>query len=169
MAHPLTIRAIWLGLISRFHVPSNPAFKHYGGRGIQVSRRWLSFTNFAKDIGPRPSPQHSIERNDVDKGYAPDNCRWATSTEQNRNTRRTHWITYQGKRQSLPAWAEELGLSASTLSTRFQRGWTVEQAFTSPTTKDGFGKRVRQRRTDDLCKAAGISRGAFYYRLSWLV
>lgn len=63
------------------------SFEHYGGRGIQVCDRWSSFENFLVDMGPKPSPRHSIDRINPDRGYEPGNCRWATAREQRQNRR----------------------------------------------------------------------------------
>jgi hypothetical protein len=62
-------------------------FAYYGGRGITVDPAWMTFSNFLADMGPKPTPKHSIERLDNAKGYGPGNCVWATHTDQMRNRR----------------------------------------------------------------------------------
>lgn len=80
--------AIWNGIINRCTNPANGNFADYGGRGITVCDRWRQdFANFYADMGSRPSRKHSVDRIDNDKGYSPDNCRWATPVEQARNKR----------------------------------------------------------------------------------
>lgn len=68
--------------------PNNANFALYGGRGITVCGRWQVYENFLADMGRKPSPQHSIDRIDNDGNYEPDNCRWATPSEQSANQRR---------------------------------------------------------------------------------
>lgn len=81
--------AIWSAMKQRCSNPNNRDYRLYGGRGISVCDRWLeSFDNFMADMGNRPSPAHSIDRIDNDGNYEPSNCRWATKSVQNRNTRR---------------------------------------------------------------------------------
>lgn len=91
--------------------------------------RWNRFENFYADMGERPSPKHSIDRIDGTKGYSKENCRWATSKEQIRNRRVTRWVTYQGRTQCLKDWADEVGLSSTTLRGRLNSGWPIENAF----------------------------------------
>jgi len=79
---------IWSGIIQRCTNPNNNRYSDYGGRGITVCDRWLKFENFYADMGDRPDGM-SIDREDNDGNYEPDNCRWATDEEQRYNKRNT--------------------------------------------------------------------------------
>jgi len=78
---------IWAGMKQRCLNINNPGYKNYGGRGISVCERWLTFSNFIDDMGERPSKTHSIDRVNNNGNYEPTNCRWATPLEQSNNTR----------------------------------------------------------------------------------
>jgi hypothetical protein len=85
---------IWMGMKNRCLCPTNIAWELYGGRGIKVCDRWIGkvkgegFTNFLADLGPRPSPEHSLDRIDPYGNYEPSNCRWGTRLMQCMNQRR---------------------------------------------------------------------------------
>lgn len=78
----------WQAMIGRCTRPNHVSYRNYGGRGITVCERWLTFEEFLSDMGYRPSSLHSLDRIDVDGDYEPANCRWATRKVQRANQRR---------------------------------------------------------------------------------
>lgn len=77
--------------------PNSADYKNYGGRGIKISNDWLTgFNNFLKDMDRRPTPTSTIERVDVNGDYCKENCIWLEKKLQNKNTRRSHYISYNG-------------------------------------------------------------------------
>lgn len=121
----------WMNMMQRCANPNNPAYDRYGGAGIGVCERWMSFENFLADMGKRPDGM-SIDRIDNDKGYLPDNCRWANDMTQARNRKIVVELEFDGRKQGVSEWADELGIKASVIHTRLWRGWSVEKALTTP-------------------------------------
>lgn len=102
-------------MIQRCSVPHDSQFKNYGGRGIRVCDEWRANPRaFVEYMGPRPTPQHSIDRIDNDGNYEPGNCRWATRTEQSRNSRVNRHITFDGETRTFCEWAVIRGMPKST-------------------------------------------------------
>lgn len=121
---------IWCRMKRRCDNPNDQDWSRYGGRGIRVCARWIaSFVAFRDDMGPRPSPSHSVDRIDVNGNYEPGNCRWATSKEQGRNTRRNRIVSYRGRQMTLVEAVEISGLNYGTVKWRLQNGRTDEEAF----------------------------------------
>jgi hypothetical protein len=112
---------VWCAMRERCASPKHIEFVRYGGRGIRVCARWDDFSAFLADMGPRPSPEHSIERDDTDGHYEPANCRWATRSEQQRNKSTSIFLTLNGQTMHVLEWAQSLGLSINTIRKRLQR------------------------------------------------
>lgn len=125
---------IWRTMISRCNNPNAVGYKKYGAVGISVCDRWAkSFEDFLSDMGPRPSPKHSLDRYPNQGGnYEPGNVRWATSSEQARNSKNAKILVYQGETRCLLEWCEKLQLPYETVKRRLQMGWSVADAFTKP-------------------------------------
>jgi len=122
----------WAGMCARCRNKNNIMYQRYGARGITVCSRWLSFENFLADMGEKPAGT-SLDRKDNDGNYCPENCRWATRNQQNRNRRSNRLLTYDGVTKCLVEWAETIGISKRTLANRVNRGgWSVEKALTTP-------------------------------------
>lgn len=120
--YPKYLYDIWRKMNCRCHDQKDAGYPAYGARGIYVCERWRhSFEAFAIDMGERPTQAHSIDRIDNKSGYGPQNCRWATPSEQNENRSNTRLLTYLGKTQSLGRWAKEIGVSVSALHYRIVR------------------------------------------------
>ena len=111
--------------------PNRKDFCNYGARGITVCARWLQFTNFLSDMGERPAGM-TLERSDGAKGYSPENCTWATPTQQARNKRTNVLVTHGGHTATVAEWAERTGLERKTLEYRIRAGWPAERALTTP-------------------------------------
>lgn len=131
---------IWSGMKDRCSNPRNQNFRRYGGRGIAVCEEWLDFAVFhdwARENGYRSGL--TLDRIDNDGPYSPGNCRWVTRKAQAYNTSRNRYLKFNGKRQTVREWAEELDMRPNTLTMRLRIGWSVEKALTTPV-QPPFGK-----------------------------
>lgn len=168
--------------IHRCHNEDHIAYYNYGARGIRVCDEWRTkngFFDFLAHIGKRPGPEYSLDRIDNDRNYEPGNVRWADRKTQQQNRRRKPdrvtkdygWglahaksnpsgiggslspiIEYQGRRQTLADWCDDLGIKRATVRQRLDRGLTVEQAF------DKARRKKQPKNRDDLYLADGATK-----------
>jgi hypothetical protein len=122
----------WHNMKSRCNNPKASGYNNYGAKGIQVCDRWAVFENFLIDMGERPGAEYSIERLDGTKNYCPENCKWATRLEKNRNRSMCIYITIEGKKQTVKEWALELNLNRQTIDRRLKLGWSHYDAVMQP-------------------------------------
>jgi hypothetical protein len=107
-------------------------FARYGGRGIKVCDRWLSFDPFYADNIDRWRDGLSLDRIDNDGDYTLANTHWVERAEQATNKRNTHRLTLGDETLPLTVWARRLGLSPNVLHTRRRAGWSDERVLTTP-------------------------------------
>ena len=126
------IYTIWESMMARCYRPSHNRFYRYGARGITVCPRWRSFAAFYADMGETYRDGLTIERVDTNGPYSPENCRWATQTEQQRN--RTNNVLVRGPwgMTTLPELAERTGISYEALRARHRRGWPDQKLTLRP-------------------------------------
>lgn len=124
---------IWQAMKNRCNNPNVPNYRIYGAEGKTVCDEWLhnfqAFYDWSMSHGYRDDL--TIDRIDGTKGYSPDNCRWATRKEQANNIRINRFIEYNGKKQTMSQWAEELNINYRTLRSRIlSLGWDIQKSLT---------------------------------------
>lgn len=122
----------WHNLKDRCNNPNYHQYARYGGRGITYDPKWETFEGFWEDMQDGYSDELSLDRIDNDGNYCKENCKWSTRKEQMNNKTDNHYITYDGRTQTMTQWARELGMKDHTLSNRLCKGWGIERAFTQP-------------------------------------
>ena len=121
---------VWCSMRQRCRDPKVRNWADYGGRGIVVCERWrASFEAFYEDMGPRPTPRHSLDRLNNDGNYEPSNCRWRLVEDQNRNKRSNIYVVVDGRRLILSDAAREAGVKFTTALARYRKGWDVDRVL----------------------------------------
>ncbi len=115
--------AVWMAMHDRCRNPNNQSYRRYGARGIRVCDRWKEFSLFLEDMGERPDGM-TIERNDNDGDYCPENCRWANRKEQANNTRRNRFIETSIGRLTLKEACKIAGITQEAMYQRRKSGRT---------------------------------------------
>ena len=115
-------------MMTRCYNQNRHEWNRYGGRGIEVCKRWHSFENFYADMGNRPKGM-SIDRIDNNGNYEHGNCKWSTPEEQAHNTSRNVNITLGGKTLCISEWARETGISKELIRSRFNKGLSPDKCL----------------------------------------
>lgn len=124
---------IWTNMKARCYNKNHHRYNLYGARGIKICPEWKNSYNAFREWSINNGYQDNltIDRINNDGNYEPSNCRWTTQKEQCNNQRKNHYLTYNGKTQSMTKWAEETGINYNTLRARInQHGYDVEKALT---------------------------------------
>lgn len=142
------LRGIFNGMHTRCENPKRKDYNNYGGRGVSVCEEWSGkggFANFYEwSVKNGYADGLTIDRIDGAFGYSPQNCRWATPSEQCRNRCTNHLLFYNGELKTIKEWSELMGIRKDTLRRRVvDRGWTIEAAMTTPVRKRNGVKRNR--------------------------
>jgi len=127
----------WEGMLARCRKKNNIGYKSYGGRGITVCDKWLTFEGFYEDMGDRPKDM-TLDRIDNNGNYCKENCRWADRITQQNNKNNNHILSCHGKTQTLTQWSREVGLSKRVIGGRIRElHWPTEKALFTPLKGNG--------------------------------
>lgn len=124
--HGTKVYRCWDAMVRRIVSPACDAYPSYGGRGLTMHDEWRDFRNFYRDVGDPPSPAHSLDRINNDKGYFPGNVRWATRKEQCQNRRTNRFVKVGDRILCLSDAASELGVHRATVRKWVNAGKIVE-------------------------------------------
>jgi hypothetical protein len=121
---------VWAGIKTRCYNKNDPLFKYYGKREIKMYPKWKNdFALFAKYMMPDLGNRFEIGRIKTNRGYTPGNVQWETRKQNMRNTRKTRWVSYFGKRVSLAEACELANVNYKRTWVRFNRGLSLKEAM----------------------------------------
>ena len=146
---------VWNDMRQRCENPNKSSYVWYGAKGIRVCDEWQDFENFEKwaykngydDTAPRG--YCTLDRIDNKEGYNPQNCRWVSMTDQNRNKSYHRYVEYHGKKYTVTQLADEVGMNKDTLVYRLNANWSVEDAVNKPIRKHCGAKMVEPQKSED--------------------
>jgi len=159
----------WKSMKNRCLNPNNATYSNYGGRGISVCDRWLSFNSFVEDMFPSFEEGLTLDRIDVNGNYEVGNCRWANTETQSNNKVNSLKLHFDGSFYTEAQLARKFGISRSTIQARRLKGWSVEEMIYG---KDYFNRfknievnGVVYNSLSSVAKDFGINPGTFRYRI----
>lgn len=139
----------WYSMMQRCYNPNHHKYESYGARGISVCDEWKdpkAFIVWARDTIGTKKTGYTVDRYDNNADYCPENCHWATPTEQARNRRSNRMVTLNGITKPFKAWCDDFGISDAVVRERIKLGWSYEDAFTIPISR---GKKYK-----NICSSA---------------
>jgi hypothetical protein len=158
----------WKHLFYRCYAKTSPDYKNYGNRGIDVCQQWhgeSGFYEFINDVGLRPSKEYSLDRIDVNKGYYPENVKWATNIEQANNRRNTKRYLLNGENLTISEISRKLNIP-------YKRLWKANKLYGSPfehekldPNKDKYFYDGSYRSMSEISKMVNLKPGTLMRRL----
>lgn len=122
----------WKAMMDRCYNSASKDYPNYGARGIRVCDHWHKLSNFLIDMIDSFKAGLTLDRKDNDGPYSPENCRWATASEQNSNRRNNVFVEVDGQRLTCAEWSRKTGISKCVISSRLRNGWNPKDAVTTP-------------------------------------
>lgn len=123
----------WSHMKQRCLCNTDQHYESYGGRGITVCEEWMNFEPFRDwALSNGYTSNLTLDRIDNDKGYYPENCRWATRRTQSNNRRNSLYITAKGITLPCAEWARQTSIPRNTIRGRIKAGWSPEDAVSLP-------------------------------------
>ena len=124
---------VWHAMFDRCYRKKDKRYNDYGGRGITVCKRWNNLNNFIEDMYPSFKEGLQIDRTDNNKGYSPENCRWANRFEQAQNKSSNINLTHNNQTLTLSEWSRIVNIPYGTLWERIKiLKWSAERTLTTP-------------------------------------
>ena len=164
----------WWSMMQRCNNPKHHGYNRYGARGIDVCDEWrdvAQFAEWAHNTYPKSGLKYTLDRIDNNKGYSPENCRWATAKVQMNNRRKTIFATVNGETKPISEWCEIYRMPLQVVSSRIRiMKWDALKALTTPVTHfDERGVLVEiggvRKTIKDWCSEYGIKRTTVYGRM----
>lgn len=134
---------IWSSMLQRCNNPKAISYKYYGGKGITVCDEWKDASAFLKwAMSNGYSDNLTLDRIDSSKNYCPENCRWITNDEQQRNRCNNHVLEFNGEKHCLAEWGRITGINDVIIGQRLRSGWSIRDTLTIPVSRKNRCRRI---------------------------
>lgn len=147
----------WWNARTRCFNRNSKKWPRYGGRGIVMCAEWSDFREFLKDMGEKPTRNHTLDRIDNNGNYCKDNCRWTTQKEQQNNRADNVIIEIDGVSRKVFEWSLLTGIPQERICERINYGWTPRDAAFRPLRKSGKPHDPTSRRSLALARSIKVT------------